>query len=102
MRTTTEFASLGELRRRDIDSNGLDREAALELRRRERAELRGAAGRHPAQLLAELARRRHGPAEHLTPTQRLAALYAHRYSPTRSNTRLLLLELHALRISQGW
>ena len=95
--TQVEYASLGELQRRDVDSNGLDREAAAELRRRGLAALTGAGRRDPAQLLRELQLRRHPDG---SPPNKLIATYA-RLRHTR-DPRRALLATWAIRIDQGW
>jgi hypothetical protein len=95
--TPVEYASLSELQRRDVDTNGTDREAAAELRRRWlAAKLGGGSGRDPRQLLAELEARRHGPA---TARERQLATYA-KYRGR--DPRRALLATWALRIREGW
>jgi hypothetical protein len=91
--TLVEYASLAELQRRDVDSNGLDREAAAELRRRWLgAKLGGATGRDPHQALAELARL----ADPRDPRDAILELYA-AHGPTRDPHEALLM-LHAAAI----
>jgi hypothetical protein len=101
--TSIEYASLGELQRRDVDSNGLDREAGAELRRRGlAARLGGAAGRDPRALLAELERRR-VPPDYRTPDERLRWLEARRFTTARGvDPKMLVLQMHAMRIDEGW
>jgi hypothetical protein len=97
-----ECASMAELQRRDIDTNGLDRQAAAELRRRAlAANLRGSAGRNPAELLRQLETRRNP--DYRTPAQRLIALEA-RQHPTAHGAKpcALLLQLYATRIAGNW
>jgi hypothetical protein len=96
--TSIEYASLGELQRRDVNSNGLDREAAAELRRRAMTTRLGTSrGRDPHQLLKELERRRHPDG---APRDLLVATYA-RLRHTR-DPRQALLATWAMRIDQGW
>jgi hypothetical protein len=93
-----EFASLDELQRRDVDTNGTDREAAAELRRRWlAAKLGGSAGRDPRQLLAEL--ERIGPYGPMSPQERALRTYAKYRGPDPRRARLALA---AVRILAGW
>jgi hypothetical protein len=93
-----EYASLASLQRRDVDTNGLDREAAAELRRRSlAAKLGGGSGRSPADRLRELQLRRHPDG---SPRNKLIATYA-RLRHTR-DPRRALLATWAIRIDQGW
>ena len=93
-----EYASLASLQRRDVDSNGLDREAAVELRRRGLAARTGAGrGRDPAQLLRELQLRRHPDGSPRDPVIATYAQLRHTRNPYKA-----MLALHAMRIDQQW
>jgi hypothetical protein len=95
---TIEYASLAELQRRDVDTNGCDHQAGAELRRRGLdAKLGGAGRRTPAELLAHLEARKNGPT---TVQEKLIATYA-RCRHTR-DPREAMLALRAMRISQDW
>jgi hypothetical protein len=99
----TEYATLSEreLRRRDTDSNGLDRQAAAELRRRQLRELTGA-GRDPRELLALLERRKNGP-DLRSPAEKLLWLEARRHVTARGvDPRQLVLQMHAMRIVENY
>jgi len=99
--TPIEFASLRELERRVVDTNGCDLQAGAELRRRGLAARLGAR-RNPADCLRELEARRNGP-DCRTPAERVVGLWAQRHPTARgADPRQLLLQLHALRIDEGW
>jgi hypothetical protein len=95
--TPVEQASVRELERRVVDTNGCDHAAQNELRRRALAALTGTSRRSPAELLRELQLRRHPDG---SPRNRLIATYAmcrHTRDPHRA-----MLALWAKRIDQGW
>jgi len=96
-----EYASLAELQRRVVDTNGCDHQAGAELRRRGLAAKLGGAHRRPAELLRELELRRNPDLR--TPRDRLIALEAKRHTTARGvDPRQLLLQMHAIRIDEGW
>jgi hypothetical protein len=86
-----------ELHQRVISSNGLDREADIELRRRQLGELTGAR-RSPAELLRELELRREP--DDRTPAEKLLWLESRRHLTADGvDPRELLMQMHAYRIA---
>jgi hypothetical protein len=98
MTPPVEYAAMSDaqLRRLDVDTNGLS-PASQELRRRGLAAKLGGARRTPAELLRELELRRHPDA---APRDRLIATYA-RCRSTR-DPRTAMLALWATRLNGGW
>jgi hypothetical protein len=91
-----EFASLGELQRRVVDTNGCDHEADTELRRRQLAARTGAR-RSPADRLRWL--EQHKTPDLRSPREKLIALEARQHVTAHGiHPRQLLLQLHAQRI----
>jgi hypothetical protein len=99
MAPQTEYAAMSndELRRLDVDLNGLDRRASAELRRRALAELTGAGRRDPQALLREL--ERIGPYGPMSTQERKLRTWAMCRS---RDPHQALLAMHAMRIVQGW
>jgi hypothetical protein len=95
-----EFASLDELHRRVVNTNGLDRAAAAELRSRQ-LELRAGTGgtTTAADRLDQLQSRRNGPE---SPAERVVGLWAGRDNSPGADPRQLLLGLRARRLVGGW
>jgi hypothetical protein len=97
---TIEFASLDELHRRVVNTNGLDRAAGAELRRRQLTELRASTGATTAdERLDQLQSRRNGPQ---SPAERVVGLWASRDNSPGADPREMLLGLRARRLQGGW
>jgi hypothetical protein len=92
-----EFASMSDLHTRVINSNGCDRAAGAELRRRQLTELRASTGATTAaDRLDQLQSRRNGPE---SAPERVVGLWANHQGGT---PRERILQLRARRIAAGW
>jgi hypothetical protein len=94
--TAIEFASLDELHARVVNTNGLDRAAAAELRSRQLELRAGTGATTAADRLDQLASRRNGPE---SPAERVVGLWANHQGGT---PRERILQLRARRIASGW
>jgi hypothetical protein len=96
-----EYAALSDaqLRRLDVDTNGLS-PAGAELRRRSLGAKLG--GADPWAALDQLEAMR-TPPDYRTPSERLVWLESRRFLSAHGvDPHLLVMQMHALRITEGW